>query len=150
MTLPMPGPFALDFFILAFLISLGTLQMAAAYRSFRGLLFVPSRTAAFLLGLAVMSAAFIWFYMAEPRNISDIEGGIDGNQSSALFAGGAGAAVLTTLLLSSLVNLSLGRNAGGRNAGGRNQDPYPPGLEALKHTNYMRAFKAALRSVWGR
>ena len=145
MTLPMPGPFALDFFILAFLISLGTLQMAAAYRSLRGLLFVRSRTAAFLLGLAVMSAAFIWFYLSEPRNISDTEGGIDGNQSSALFAGGAGAAVLTTLLLSSLLNRSFGRNDGSRN-----QDPYPPGLEALEQTNYVRAFKATVRSLWGR
>ena len=145
MTPTMPGPFALDFFILAFLISLGTLQMAAAYRSLRGLLFIRSRTATFLLGLAVMSAALIWFYLSEPRNISDIEGGIDGNQSSALFAGGAGAAVLTTLLLSSLLNRSLGRNAGERN-----QDPYPPGLEALEQTNYVRAFKAAVRSLWGR
>ena len=145
MTLPMPGPFALDFFILAFLISLGTLQMAAAYRSLRGLLFVRSRTAAFLLGLAVMSAAFIWFYLSEPRNISDTEGGIDGNQSSALFAGGAGGAVLTTLLLSSLLNRSFGRNDGSRN-----QDPYPPGLEALEQTNYVRAFKATVRSLWGR
>ena len=145
MTLPMPGPFALDFFILAFLISLGTLQMAAAYRSLRGLLFVRSRTAAFLLGLAVMSAAFIWFYLSEPRNISDTEGGIDGNQSSALFAGGAAAAVLTTLLLSSLLNRSFGRNDGSRN-----QDPYPPGLEALEQTNYVRAFKATVRSLWGR
>ena len=141
----MPGPFALDFFILAFLISLGTLQMAAAYRSLRGLLFVRSRTAAFLLGLAVMSAAFIWFYLSEPRNISDTEGGIDGNQSSALFAGGAGGAVLTTLLLSSLLNRSFGRNDGSRN-----QDPYPPGLEALGQTNYVRAFKATVRSLWGR
>ena len=145
MTLAMPGPFALDFFILAFLISLGTLQMAAAYRSLRGLLFVRSRTAAFLLGLAVMSAAFIWFYLSEPRNISDTEGGIDGNQSSALFAGGAGGAVLTTLLLSSLLNRSFGRNDGSRN-----QDPYPPGLEALEQTNYVRAFKATVRSLWGR
>ena len=145
MTLPMPGPFALDFFILAFLISLGTLQMAAAYRSLRGLLFIRSRTAAFLLGLAFTLAGFIWFYLAEPRNISDTEGGIDGNQSSALFAGGAGAAVLATLLLSSLVNWSLGRNERG---GG--EAPYQPGLDALTHTNYLRAFASAVRSLWGR
>ena len=145
MTLSMPGPFALDFFILVFLISLGTLQMAAAYRSLRGLLFIRSRTWAFLLGLAMLLVGFIWFYLAEPRNVSDTEGGIDGNQSSALFAGGAGAAVLATLLLSSLVNLSLGRNAVDRNKG-----PYPPGLEALEHTTYLRAFKTAVRSLWRR
>ena len=145
MTLAMPGPFALDFFTLAFLVSLGTLQMAAAYRSLRGLLFVRSRAAAFLLGLAVMSAAFIWFYLAEPRNVSDIEGGIDGNQSSALFAGGAAAAVLTTLLLSSLLNWSFGRNERARN-----EVSYRPGLDALEQTNYVRAFKATVRSLWGR
>ena len=145
MTPAMPGPFFLDFLILAFLISLGTLQMAAAYRSLRGLLFVPSRTAAFTLGLALTLAGFLWFYLAEPRNISDTEGGIDGNQSSALFAGGAGVAVLATLLMSSLVNLSLGRNAAVRN-----NDPYPTGLEALEQTNYVRAFKAAVRSLWRR
>ena len=145
MTLPMPGPFTLDFFILAFLISLGTLQMAAAYRSLRGLQFVPSRTAAFLLGLVVTSVGFIWFYLAEPRNISDTEGGIDGNQSSALFAGGAGAAVLTTLLLSSLLNWSLGRNEQARD-----DSSYRAGLDALQHTNYLRAFRAAVRSLWSR
>ena len=145
MTPAMPGPFALDFFILAFLVSLGTLQMAAAYRSLRGLLFVRSRTAAFTLGLALTLAGFLWFYLAEPRNISDTEGGIDGNQSSALFAGGAGVAVLTTLLLSSLLNWSLGKNERTQDGGS-----YRPGLDALEQTNYVRAFKAAVRSLWGR
>ena len=119
--------------------------MAAAYRSLRGLLFVPNRTTAFLLGLAVLLAGFIWFYLSEPRNISDTEGGIDGNQSSALFAGGAGAAVLMTLLLSSLVNWSLGRSERG---GG--EAPSEPGLDALTHTNYLRAFVSSIRSLWGR
>ncbi len=145
MTPAMTGPFALDFFILAFLISLGTLQMAAAYRSLRGLLFVRNRTAAFTLGLALTLAGFLWFYLSEPRNISDTEGGIDGNQSSALFAGGAGVAVLTTLLLSSLLNWSLGKNEQTRDGAS-----YRPGLEALEQTNYIRAFKAAVRSLWGR
>lgn len=145
MTPAMPGPFFLDFLILAFLISLGTLQMAAAYRSLRGLLFVRNRTAAFTLGLALTLAGFLWFYLAEPRNISDTEGGIDGNQSSALFAGGAGVAVLTTLLLSSLLNWSLGKSERAQDGGS-----YRPGLDALERTNYIRAFKAAVRSLWGR
>lgn len=136
----MPGPFLLDYLVFVFLVSLGVLQTAAAYSGLRGLLFVKARPLAFLLGLATAALAFSWFFLSEPRNISDTEGGLDGNQMSGFFAAGAGTAFLITLLLSSLSNRSMGGNG---------QRPRP-GLDALRETTYLKALAGTLKVRWKR
>ena len=136
----MPGPFALDFLTFVFIASLGVLQVVFAHSSLRGLLLLKSRPIAFLLGILLTTAAFLWFFLSEPRNLPDTQGGLDGNQAAGLFSVGAGLALVLTLALSSLRNGSMGKGDHG----------LLPGLEALQETTYFKALFATLRVLWKR
>ena len=117
---------------------MGVLQMVASREGFRGMLLVQAPPLAFLLGLCAVIAAFAWFFASEPRNLSDTEGGLDGNRAASMFCAASSLAVFTTLLLSSLVNRSLGRD----------RRPPSPGLDALGHTTYLRALCVSLKALW--
>jgi hypothetical protein len=134
------SPFALDYFLFVFVAACGVIQIAAAYSALRGLLFFRSRPLAALLGLLLVAFAFLWFFLSEPRNIPDTEGGLDGNQQAGLFAAAAASAIAFTLLLSSILNLPMGsiRRA------------YAPGLDALKETTYIKALISTLMKLWER
>ena len=136
----MVGPFTLDYFIFVFIAALGVLQMVAAHASLRGLLFVKVRAMAFLIGLAVTTLAFLWFFLSEPRNISEAEGGLDGNQMAGFFAVAAGSALVLTLLVSSLVSRSMRGNG----------PQSTSGLDALRETTYLKALLSTLKDLWKR
>ena len=136
----MVGEFALDYFLLVFIAALGVLQVVAAYSDLRGLLFIRARLVAFLAGLLTAATSFLWFFLSEPRNISDKAGGLDGNQMAALFSVAAGSALVLTLLLSSIRNRSM-RRVG---------QEYNSGLDALKETTYLIALVNTLRTRWKR
>ena len=136
----MVGPFTLDYLLFVFLAALGVLQMVASYTALRGLLLIRCRPVAFLAGFVVTVLAFIWFFISEPRNLPDTEGGLDGNQLAGLFAVGAGSALILTLLLSSLRNRTMG--------GGERQ--FNLGLDALRETTYLKALRCTLKDRWTR
>ncbi len=136
----MVASFSLDYFILAYIAAMGVLQMIASRRDFRGMLLVPAAPVAFLFGLCAVVAAFTWFFASEFRNLSDTEGGLDGNRAAQMFCSASSLAVFTTFVLSSLVNRTLGRGE---------QAP-APGLDALGHTTYLRAFGVSLKALWKR
>lgn len=119
---------------------MGVLQMIASRRDFRGMLLVPVPSIAFLVGLCAVVAAFAWFFASEPRNLSDTEGGLDGNRAAQVFCSATSLAVFTTFVLSSLLNRSLGR-------GGQ---PAAPGLDALGHATFLRALGVSLKELWKR
>ena len=132
--------FALDYLVFVFFATLGVLQMVAAYSAFWGLLFVRSRPLAFLTGLVTTGLAFFWFFVSEPRNISEIEGGLDGNQMAGLFSLAAGLALVLTFLLSSLRNWSMGTRG----------QRCVPGLDALRETTYLKALLGSFKARWKR
>lgn len=134
----MVGTFALDFFVFAFIASFGTLQMVAAYTALRGLLLVRVRSLAFLVGLVTTVLGFLWFFLSEPRNVPDSEGGLDGNQMAGLYAAAAGLALFVTLLFSSITNRSLGTGTKHLEAG----------LDALRETTYLKALLRTLKDLW--
>ena len=136
----MVGSFSLDYFVFVLIAAFGVLQMVAAYSSLRGLLFIRSRPLAFLTGLATAALAFLWFFLSEPRNIPDTEGGLDGNDMGGLFTLAAGSALVLTLLFSSVRNWSMG---------GKWQRS-GPGLDALRETSYIKALQGAIRHLWKR
>jgi hypothetical protein len=129
------GSFILDYCLLVFLGSCGVFQMAAAHAGFQGLVFFRQRLGSFLLGALLLGGAFAWFFLSESRNVPDTAHGMNGNEQFAYFFIGAGAGLAFTLMASSLRNWALG-------AGG---PPPPPGLEALRQSNYIRALNRALR-----
>ena len=80
--------FALDYFVLVFLSALGALLFVTAYYRFYGLMLL-SRPISLALGVFLISGAVTWFFASEYRNLSDTEGGLDGNVQTLLFAVGA-------------------------------------------------------------
>ena len=129
----MTGSFVPDYLVLVFLASCGVFQMAAACNGLHGLLFFKGRRTAFIFGLALWVATFAWFFLSEPRNQPDTTLGLTGNQQFGFFFVGSGAGLTFTLLVSSLRNLSLGK------------DQIQPGLDALRQSNYLRALHGTLR-----
>ena len=114
--------------------------MVAAYSALRGILFIRSRRLAFLSGLVTTVLAFLWFFISEPRNVPDTDGGLNGNQMSGLFAVGAGMALALTLLLSSIRNRTMGRDSRRTNNG----------LDALRETNYLNALSGTIKNMRNR
>ena len=136
----MVASFSVDYFILVYVAAMGVLQMIASRRDLRGMLLFPAPSIAFLVGLCAVIAAFSWFFASEPRNLSDTEGGLDGNRAASMFSAASSLAVFSTLVISSLINRSLGRDG---------QAP-SPGLDALGQTTYLRALSGSLKGLWKR
>ena len=131
----MTGSFILDYCLLVFLGSCGVFQVAAAHGGFQGLVFFRQRSGSFLLGAVLLIGAFAWFFLSESRNVPDTAHGMNGNEQFGYFFAGAGLAF--TLLASSLRNWALGAA----------QPPPPPGLEAMRQSNYIRALSRSLRKL---
>ncbi len=130
--------FALDYYILVVVAAFGAIQIAASVSQLKGLLLFKSIRAARTVGLALVVGAFVWFFASESRNINDYEGGLDGNAQAVYFLLGAATAVLATIVVSSLLNA--GMNGG---------EPAPgEGLDALRHTNFVRALAHSIRYWW--
>ena len=130
--------FALDYYLFVFVAALGVIQVAASLGRLKGLQVVRSPVLARVVGLAVALAAFIWFFASGERNVKDFEGGLDAPTQGLFFFLGASTAVMVTFVVTSVVNARM--NGG---------DPAPgEGLDALKHTNYVRALVHSLRYWW--
>lgn len=127
-----------DYLLLCFLSSMGVLQIAAAYGQLHGLLLLRARAPSAALGLLLVLAGFLWFFLPGPRLVPDKDGGLDGNQQSLYFALSAGAALAVTLVLSSLVNR---RRFSGRGVGS--------GLDALRQATYIQAVRGGLAGLFG-
>ena len=121
--------FAIDYFILIFVATIGVIQISASTGRLNGLLLFKAPLIARTLGLALVLGAFVWFFSTETRNVGDTSGGIDANTQALFFFLGTVAGGGLTFLVSSMVNLRM--NWG-------EQSP-ESGLEALRETTYVRA-----------
>lgn len=120
----------LDYLILAFLSCTGSLQIAATWSGFRGLLFFPNLYLSGLIGLGLSIAGFCWFFRSGPMHLPDTSGGLAGVQQFILFVTGAVGSLTFTLISTSLLN---GRVL-------RFEDDKSDGLDLLKDTVYFRKF----------
>jgi len=135
----MIGPFV-DYFILAFVASVGAIQVAAAWSGLRGMMFLGSRAVSTLGGAGMAVGVLLWYTLSTERNLPDTGGGLSGNQSAWLFSAAASAAIAFSLVGTSLVNWRLGSKG----------EAYEPGLDALRRTTFLRAIALTLRGVWKR
>ena len=135
--------FARDYFILVFVASTGVVQIAASMGRLDGLLFFKHPLLARVLGLALILAAVIWFFLSDTRNINDYSGGLDANSQARIFFLACLASVAANFIVSSLVNRRMRRG-----------DPVPEGgLDALRRTSYLTALRDSLgywRRAWPR
>ena len=133
--------FARDYLILVFFSGLGALQIAASYGRLKGMLFLKIPVVSRLLGALLVLVVVIWFFASAPRNVNDVDGGLDGNFQALLFAVGSLAALVITLIGSSIVNARM-----------RNHHSFsiPAGLDELKENNYLYALINSLSYWWKR
>ena len=96
--------FAVDYFLMIFVASLGVMQAAASIGGLRGLLVFKNPLIARPLGIIIAIAAVIWFFMVAERNINDYNGGLDSNEQGLLFFLAVAASGIFTCVLTSLVN----------------------------------------------
>ncbi len=130
--------FIAEYFIFVVVAGIGVVQIAASIGQLKGLLFFKSNLLARTLGALLVLGVSVWFFASDDRNISDMKGGIDANGQALYFFLGVMTTVVTTLVVSSLVNL---RMSGADNPGHK---PLA-GFEALKTTNYLSALWRSLR-----
>ena len=125
--------FAVDYFIVVFVASLGVMQTAASIGGLRGLLVFKNPLVARPLGIAIAIAAIVWFFMVAERNINDYEGGLDSNEQGLLFFLAVAASGVLTFILTSPLNARMRRRMGN---GERAPDA---GLGSMRHSNWFQA-----------
>lgn len=121
------GHLAWQYLVFIFIACCGVLQASGAYGSLKGLLFFSGRLPSFLLGLALVAGAFVWFFTGEERAPPSGWPIIEGGPQAILFATGALLAFGFTVLLSSVLP---GRGSGKSNS-------RDDGLEALRKASYL-------------
>ena len=119
--------FAVDYFLMVFVASLGVMQAAASIGGLRGLLVFKNPLIARALGIGVAIAAVAWFFLLEERNINDYEGGLDSNEQGLLFFLAVAASGMFTCVLTSLLNWRMaGSRLGGDESVGLHPHPNLP------------------------
>ena len=142
--------FAVDYFIMVFVASLGVMQAAASIGGLRGLLVFKNPLVARALGIVIAIAAIVWFFLAAERNINDYEGGLDSNQQGLLFFLAVAASGVLTCVLTSLWNWrmvdsrlrgndGMKRGNGGECRGNDGERAPEAGLGAMRHSNWWQA-----------
>ena len=132
------SPFVADYLLFVFWASIGAIQIGVSIGRFDGLLFVRHVLAARALGVALIVGAILWFFLTENRNINDTEGGLDANQQAVGFFAAAIAAVIVTVVISSLINTRMSKG-----------EPGPDdGLDALRKVRYLAAVRRSLTPMW--
>jgi hypothetical protein len=114
---------------LVFVAVVGVLQAAAARNNLHGLLFFKNKTWAYLWAVLTTGFALAVFFI---WNYHFATGIIEGSQQAELFALWALAALIFTLIVSSLIRYRFGQTT----------EATKEGLEALNHSSYFGALRA--------
>lgn len=131
-------PFTLDYLLLVFVASCGVLQIAVTYSNLKGLYLFKTPSLNVLSGLTLIVVPLVWFFVSEPRNLPDTNGGLDGNQQAFLFVTGSLLGIVFTFILTSLRQFDLRKI----------DHKEKHGLDALRHTTFLWALRSTLRDIW--
>lgn len=123
-----------DFLLFAILVSIGVLQLVAAWGRLGGLSFFKRRYLGYIFAAVMIAVGYWWFFRVD-RNIPDYEGGLAAGQLFVYSAAGVAIAVLLSLLVASAIKARWGRSDPGEEKG----------LDALKRMTYLQALKRGLR-----
>ena len=135
--------FAIDYAILVFFSTLGTMQIVAAKNGLAGIMLLRDRPLlSTWLGSGAIAAAFIWFFGSEFRNVPDTGAGLEANTQAAVFAIAGGAAVGVTFALASIVNH---RWASARWGESPTDEAPESGLDVFRQTTFVVAVATRFR-----
>ena len=133
------GTTALEYFLLAAVGCLGTVQIAAAYAGLKGLSFFKKPLAGYIFGALVIIGAFCWFFTIGNRNTPSE---IHGMQQVGIFLAGAIAAYVITMAVSSLLKYRLSLQG---TASRCREQTNPGGIETMKETTLIGAIRSILK-----
>ncbi|MDO8473877.1 MAG: hypothetical protein Q7T05_08725 [Dehalococcoidia bacterium] len=128
-----------DYFLLIFVTSCGLLQGVFAYTGRVGLQFFVRRALAYVFAVVCSVGAFLWFFTRPNYDLPPRI--LEGSQQTTTFMMGAVAAVVFSVLLSSLINR--------RRRFPVSQVGDIQGLDDLKYNTYFRTFPAMGRDLLG-
>ncbi len=125
-----------DYLLFVFMVSLGVLQLVAAWGRLEGLSFFRRRYLGYIFAAVMVGIGYWWFFRVD-RNIPATAGGITGPWLFAYLFAALAIAILVTLIISSAVKARWGQS---------HPEGEGEGLEALKGRTYLQAIK----KCWGR
>jgi len=134
-----------EYFIFVFIASIGVLQLIATVTQRKGLLFFNRKALAYLFSFLAIGGSFGWFFgwgdpmdmaMRQTGDASMRQTGLEGAQQFLYFCMAAFAALVVTLIVSSLRRARWKGHSGGSSQG----------LDALKERSYFEAVKHNFRS----
>lgn len=117
------------------MVSIGVLQLVAAWGRLEGLSFFRRRYLGYIFAVMMVGVGYWWFFRVD-RNIPDIAGGPSGPALFGYVVAAVAIAMLLTLIISSAVKARWGRS---------NPEEVPDGIEALKRITYLQALKRGFR-----
>ena len=132
----------IEYAILIFVAAVGVIQVAAANADLRGLLLVSSRRWAAGLGAIIALVGFSWFFILVDRNVR----GLEGLEQTLIFAPSAVAAIIATVLATSIIHrvrslfaMSTDSAEMEYDESVRQQESAAQGLERLRRKTYVDA-----------
>lgn len=124
-----------EYILFVFMVSLGVLQLVAAWARLEGLSFFRRRYLGYIFA-AVMVGVGCWWFFRVDRNIPDTEGGLSGPLLFIFLFVALIIAILFTLIISSAINARWSRS---------NPEGEQDGFESLKRMTYLQAIKRGWR-----
>jgi len=124
-----------EYFLFVFSVSLGVLQLVAAWVRLDGLSFFRRRYLNYIFAAAMVGISYWWFFRVD-RNIPDTAGGLSGPLLFSFLLAALALAIFLTLIISSAINARWGKS---------NPEDAKEGFEALRSTTYFQAIKKGLR-----
>ena len=120
-----------DYLLFVFMVSLGVLQLVAAWGRLGGLSFFRRRYLGYIFATVMVGVGYWWFFRVD-RNLHDFEGGISGPWLFAYLIAALITAILLTLIISSAAKARWGQS---------DLEGKQEGLENLKRMTYLQAIK---------
>lgn len=124
-----------DYVLFVFIVSLGVLQLAAAWAGLDGLSFFRRRYLGYIFAAVMVGVGYWWFFRID-RNIPDTAGGLSGPLLFSLLFAALIGAILVTLIISSVINARRSRS---------DLEDEHGGLDSLRSMTYLQAIRRGWR-----
>lgn len=134
--------FATDYYLMVLVAGIGAIQFASSVSNLRGLLFIKRPLFARVLGIGLVVFAFVWFFSASERNISDHEGALDANTQALFFFLGVLSSGVFTFVLSSIINRGMS------DTDFLSESAPESGMDSLRQLSFFHALMANLHYWW--
>lgn len=132
---------AWQYCIFVFIAVVGVLQLTATCHQLKGMLFIRNKPITLILSVAAIVFAFWWFFFRDNRIDTVMRStGVEGAQQFAVFCWTTFAALIVTLVISSLLQMFVYRPLRGTA-----QEERLEGAYQLRYTSWFEALREAFR-----